>query len=70
MYSQIFLVQVLSRDIAAKECTLESFAYAKKVPLISNDISESIFNHTEMFQYSPESWHQKLSNEECKIALR
>ena len=49
MYSQVFLVQVLSRDIAAKECMLESFAYAKKVPFIFNDISESIF-HTKMIQ--------------------
>ena len=49
MYSQIFLVLVLLRDIAAKECMLESFAYAKKVPFIFNDISESIF-HTKMIQ--------------------
>ena len=69
MYSQIFLVQELSRDIAAKECTLESFAYAKKVPFIFNNISESIF-HTKMIQLSPESWYQELYNEGCNIAMR
>ena len=69
MFSQIFLVQVLSRDIAVKECMLESFAYTKKVPLIFNDISESIF-HTKMIQQSPESLHQELPNEGCNIAVQ
>ena len=46
MYSQIILVQVLSRDIAAIECMLESFAYAEKVSFIFNDILESNF-HTQ-----------------------